>query len=113
MGKLIRFALAAALILTLLSLLVLDPVPTSKVSWEYRYGFPLKFLNLGRYTGPCFQSDNCSRLHLESFDAGNFILELVLFAAIGGLAYEAAKVIWNKRVGQLEGAMKKNGMKNG
>ena len=113
MGKLIRFALAASLILTLLSLLVVDPVPTSKVSWEYRLGFPLQFLMIGRYTGPCFQSGDCSRLYLEAFDAGNFILELVLFAAIGGLAYEAANVIWNKRVGQLEGALKKNGMKNG
>ena len=113
MGRLIRFALAAALILTLLSLLVVDPVPTSKVSWEYRLGFPLQFLMIGRYTGPCFQSGDCSRLHLESFDAGSFILELVLFAAVGGLAYEAAQVIWNRRAGQIEGATKKNGMKHG
>ena len=97
MGKIILLSIAASLILLLLSLLVVTSTPTSKVTWEDQRGFPLTFLVLGRYTGPCELADKCSRLFLETFDLRNFLLDSMIFlAAAGGFSYLGA-ILMGKR----------------
>ena len=58
-----------AILLGASSLVVRQYVPKTKVHWEMETGWPMVYLKLTRYYGPCGPLAGCSRFSVRPFGA--------------------------------------------
>ena len=100
-----RVLLVFAILMAASSLAVRESVPTSKIHWDIWMGWPMAYLRLSRYHGPCGPIAGCNSVSIRDggvslcdshkicldfsvrgFDAGKFGIDLVI-------AYVAASVL--------------------
>jgi len=78
------------------SLVVGNYEATSKVSWAIEGGWPMSYLNLTRYHGPCNSNAICTDISIQGINVSMFVLDALIWYVIACFIAYGVPIIFRK-----------------